>query len=197
MAVETISTQSITVTAGQPIYIPKNATIVGIDATGSATYSSECYDLTGVPVFECYGSFICVSQGGGDTDNYEHFDIIGMMINGSMVNFGTSVTMTDGSLNGGADALLAQIALTPQGSSGIIKELARCDSLDGDGRGSCIAISFKTIPAIATDMRFVAAFQPLGDDVENTTYIHFPVRTVDDMLTTQGVTLCGCGEIDA
>ncbi len=48
-----VSYQSVTIFPNQTVYVPKNATIIGINSSGDIEIDSSCLDLT-APPFACY-----------------------------------------------------------------------------------------------------------------------------------------------
>ncbi len=66
MAVQTTKTiQSITITPGSTVYIPKNAKVIGYSANGDANISSTCLDLSNVESIVCYSLSYSVTDNGG------------------------------------------------------------------------------------------------------------------------------------
>ena len=192
---------SITVAAGQPIYLPKNAIIKALDVPDDASVESECFDLDGIPGFNCYAVNICQSGDGGNTDNYEDIRYMGMIIDGEKIPFASYVQINtndephDEQIEDGMEAIIDQMMLTSYGVQGMFRELARCNARDqADDRGTCIVLTFKTLEPIGQDMRFYAEMHPIGEsDPDTFEEIHFPVFLASDLTDIFNVATCGCG----
>lgn len=200
---------SITYPAGQPMYLPKKAIIRAIDIPEDATVESDCFDLDGIPGFECYGVYFCqsINRDGpldtGNTDDYEFLIYNGLIVNGIKYPFGTPVpwnTKEEGAdMTAAIESIIEQMNNLPQAEQGLFLQITGCDDViggDGDSQaGICTAIALKTLPPYALDMRLYADVIVEGeaDDVDTTSEIHFPFFSSADLLEIKGYSLCGCG----
>lgn len=182
--------KSVTVTAGSPVYIPNNATIIGTSVTGTATFDSLCAD-TDVPPYECFGFAIPTNdevssgQAWGEPD---HAKVKEIVIDNVIYSFAEQ----SNSLGNGTfpqTTFIDALKTVPIFAS-ITNGWAGCDGETAD-LAKYTFIMFRTIPSIAETMYLNVVYHVPA--FVSTALVRIPALTIAQINAEVGVTIdCPC-----
>jgi len=193
--------QTIIVSPGETVYIPKNATIIGVDKTETADVDSDCIDLDVAP-FSCYAFEIASAyDNGSQTKNYEIVKATGIEQKGIFYPFAnpvqfhaTSSTFQQGLVEADADAIIDAINSLDAIKAGI--KIQCRTAIIANNRGAYALIVFKTPSTLGDTMkiRVVATINNAGPGFNNLYFtsdaIPYSALTEDPYNITD--TICPC-----
>lgn len=184
--------QSITVNAGQKIYIPRNATVKGKYLSGSASADSECVDLDDVEDLACFVFMLAGNDDDGDKDQFldpGNGFVFGIKVDG--VEYQFEAVTTEDSLNGGYNylSIIDKIKAIPQASS-LMFNLNGTLHQSSPASGAITYICFQTFPSLGVKMSLSLAMRDdnVGDSYN--VYTDVPAKFLTDFSEYPGICTC-------